>query len=594
MKKTLTLITIAAFALLSCSKEADQATEAEQATATELVTVTACFDEEDAIATRTVLAEDRSVLWSEGDAISIFTNDGENVRFDITSGAGTSKASFTGELKKDSAPFYAIYPYAEDISISEGSAIQFAMPQVQTYVPGSFGNGAAPMYAVFLTLESEASFRNLCGVLDLQFTGVDSVTSIKVTAKGESLLWGNCSLALDGNQGTDNQTLNISGGSSSLTLDCGAGVQLSSEPAHFHIALPAGSLPAGMTVEVYAAGNITLASFTTDNDIIITRSGITHMKPRAIAPDLSSVESANCYIVNAAGDYRFKAVKGNSQDAVVPASVEVLWESVNTKTAPDAGTIICADPSPYYKDGYIFFTAAGEKGNALIAAKDGEGNVLWSWHIWAPATVPQLGDMMDRDLGALAVTEGSTDSNGWLYQWGRKDPFPGNAEYSTANKEMASTGIFTYESTSAEKGTMEYATAHPMEYLYCATSVQSNQDWVYGGNKTNWGAAKTVNDPCPPGYKVPANGIWAGLEIEPGTWGFKLDGKYWYSVSGYRWSSNGTLHSTNAMGYWWNSTAGTNQANYALFDYTKGTFTPAKTIARSAGLAVRCGKADIN
>ena len=45
-------------------------------------------------------------------------------------------------------------------------------------------------------------------------------------------------------------------------------------------------------------------------------------------------ETANCYMVSAAGAYRFRPVKGNSASSVGSvASVSVLWETYNTYTS---------------------------------------------------------------------------------------------------------------------------------------------------------------------------------------------------------------------------------------------------------------------
>ena len=51
----------------------------------------------------------------------------------------------------------------------------------------------------------------------------------------------------------------------------------------------------------------------------------------------------------------------------------------------------------------------------MIAAKDAEGKILWSWHIWM-TDLPMgqvywrnAGTMMDRNLGALSATPGVPD-----------------------------------------------------------------------------------------------------------------------------------------------------------------------------------------
>lgn len=85
------------------------------------------------------------------------------------------------------------------------------------------------------------------------------------------------------------------------------------------------------------------------------------------------------------------------------------------------------------------------EGNAVIALKV-NGTVYWSWHVWVtdnPAKTPTFYDKgiekdfvgndatiqyLDRNLGATNASFLGNDwhkSGGLLYQWGRKDPFPG-------------------------------------------------------------------------------------------------------------------------------------------------------------------------
>ena len=156
------------------------------------------------------------------------------------------------------------------------------------------------------------------------------------------------------------------------------------------------------------------------------------------ATDLSSSASANCYIISEAGLYKFKTVKGNSTTSVGSvASASILWETFGTDTAPEPSDLISGF---CYKDGYIAFQTADtfKEGNAVIAAKDAEGNILWSWHIWftdqpqAQVYNNDAGTMMDRNLGATSATKGDVGALGLLYQWGRKDPFLSSSSISDA------------------------------------------------------------------------------------------------------------------------------------------------------------------
>ncbi|MBR4757144.1 MAG: hypothetical protein IK076_09400, partial [Bacteroidales bacterium] len=97
-----------------------------------------------------------------------------------------------------------------------------------------------------------------------------------------------------------------------------------------------------------------------------------------------SLDPANCHIISAPGNYSFKAVKGNSLETVgAVASAEVLWESFGTSVAPSKGDIV-AEANYAASDGLIHIKTPStlKDGNALVAAKDASGNILWSWHIW--------------------------------------------------------------------------------------------------------------------------------------------------------------------------------------------------------------------
>ena len=271
-------------------------------------------------------------------------------------------------------------------------------------------------------------------------------------------------------------------------------------------------------------------------------------EPTGSATDLSETASANSYIVTKAGDYKFKAVKGNSDEAVNAFAVGVLWETENTATAPEVGAIIA---SASFDNGYVTFSTPEtlKPGNALLAAVDAEGTILWSWHIWIPATEVKVWDsealcgakMMDRNLGALVDTGASGDvdplSIGLYYQWGRKDPFPGATEFvkSPAGAAVAGTA-WTYHK---ELITTDYSVAHPTEYA----SVPEVDAGVWNADDPQdlWNTAddkKTVYDPCPPGYRVPLYDkslpMWAGTDE-----GFTFDGNrvsygdFHFTVAGY-------------------------------------------------------------
>ena len=143
--------------------------------------------------------------------------------------------------------------------------------------------------------------------------------------------------------------------------------------------------------------------------------------------NLSKKGAANSYIVTEAGQYKFWAVKGNSGEAISPATVEVLWETWNNSEEVTPNSVIA---SVSLAGSYVVFSTPEtlKPGNAVIAAKDAAGVILWSWHIWVPATEVQTiengiysAPMMDRNLGALVVATAddaiTVESFGLSYQW---------------------------------------------------------------------------------------------------------------------------------------------------------------------------------
>lgn len=197
---------------------------------------------------RTSLSDDFKVLWDQGDAISLLTS-GSNDKFWISDGAGTGCASFTGEVS-GSEPFYALYPYSEDAAV-KGGCIEFSIPQVQKITSGSTADAA--LYAVAVQGENKRyAFKNICGILRLSLKGHSSIKTIKVQDLSGRHIWGKCSIALDGKEGTDGQSLSISGGGNTITVELSSPLALSQTvPAAVNVVLPAGSLKNGFSIALY-------------------------------------------------------------------------------------------------------------------------------------------------------------------------------------------------------------------------------------------------------------------------------------------------------------------------------------------------------
>lgn len=233
---------------------------------------------------------------------------------------------------------------------------------------------------------------------------------------------------------------------------------------------------------------------------------VTVKKP-VVTVDISLAGTANCYIVSEEGKYKFKTTKGATEESVGEvASVAVVWETSveTTGKALDVKSIV--DQVKLLEGGYIEFTTATpfKAGNALLAAKDGSGKILWSWHIWVvsePVADVDLGNgivLMDRNIGELTtMADGATSM---LYQWGRKDPFPGT----NGNKGVLSVAGTEITYLSTTKSVSDAAATPTVLYGVLSTSSAGAQPYgLKDGDTDFWGKTKTMYDPCPVGYKVP-------------------------------------------------------------------------------------------
>ncbi|MDY5356670.1 MAG: hypothetical protein SPG52_01840 [Candidatus Cryptobacteroides sp.] len=324
--------------------------------------------------------------------------------------------------------------------------------------------------------------------------------------------------------------------------------------------------------------------------------------------NLSATDSANSYIVSEPGTYRFSTVKGNSSESVgMVASAEVLWESFGTHETPQVGDLV---REVSYANGDIYFKTARtfREGNAIIAARDASGNILWSWHIWL-TDQPQeqvyysytdvMNVMMDRNIGATSATPGDVCALGLLYQWGRKDPFLGSSSIDGGDIARSTTAWPSAVSSDPSIGTIEYATSHPTTFI---AKNKHNRDWFYTDymetDNTRWttsGTSKAIYDPCPVGWRVPdggSDGVWASFggrysnTYKGFYFGISFPSSTWYPAAG-NYSDSGSLDYVGTHVACWSASPYYDTA-YCLLCLSYNQVYPADDTSRACGLSVRC------
>ena len=551
--------------------------------------------------------------WASGDRISVMTGS-ENKEFTLTEGADTPNAGFYCPGDVAAGRHFAVYPYDSSNAIV-GSDLKITYPSVLSYDAARHSAGANTMVAVNPS-SLDFQFSNACSIIRLALTGTDKLQSIEITSIEGAPLCGDAIVSFNA---AGDPTVTMTDGESKVKVDFGdAGFQLSSDVQYIYVSLPPADLRKGVRV-LFVAENYT----TVNNSIAsasLPRNSILEMLPLNLPSDkfidlsvkgsgeagLNVSQTANCYVVREAGKHKFPALlKGNSLESVgSPTKAVVVWESFGTEEAPVKGALVRTNLT--YKDGYVCFDVPSplKDGNAVVAVTDDAGTILWSWHLWFTAdtfsTVSINGyDMLDRNLGAFsAKPEDGVATFGLLYQWGRKDPFIGSAK-ADASVPAAVTGTaFKVVSSSATVSTLEYAAAHPTEYI-----CSSGQEWLTVSDDALWDVDKTKYDPCPPGYCLPGKDWTSGMTSSSapwttgpangrmykakGTW-FPAAGKYSYTSSGA--SLDQTLKQAGTQGRVWSATPTEGGQTAYGFGFEAASYSSANGYNRNCAYSVRCVK----
>ena len=326
-------------------------------------------------------------------------------------------------------------------------------------------------------------------------------------------------------------------------------------------------------------------------------------------------KAANCYILAPGSGLIIPVgIKGNGESTSATlgslspthtaASVGIVWQTT-------AGLVTCSNFNATSQTVTVNAPVSGTSGNAVVAAYSGDnqtGDILWSWHIWVTPYdpdnkvngttynyVPTTGVtnvFMDRNLGALTTTY-INDANILHYQWGRKDPFPAAAVVKAGESTEVDLTITTAQS-------MLFSSQNPFKFISSGSgdwcSTLSDYYWMGTGGTLTTPGAKTIYDPCPSGWRVPAyrSGVspWNGLSITGATWGsgtatgYTWPGIGFWPAAGFRNGYFGTLANVGSDGDSW-SASPSSSSGYRLY-FLSGSVSTANYGDQQVGFTVRC------
>lgn len=234
-----------------------------------------------------------------------------------------------------------------------------------------------------------------------------------------------------------------------------------------------------------------------------------------------------------------------------PHSARILWQDV-----PYLVTYV------ELVHGYVRFSlhekcrTEGLQGNAVIAVYDESGNILWSWHIWVNSGIEDINypsltfydpetsqwaslsevRIMNMNLGATKASwqagedledlEDLLDCYGFYYQWGRKDPSPIPSSYNYGQSDMTTKPYYYMDEGERKRvyryldltPTVEMGALHPLDIVAPSQFTQAYvNDWLFDSVDQLWGynpstkkvEKKTIYDPCPYGYRVADDELFA-------------------------------------------------------------------------------------
>ena len=320
----------------------------------------------------------------------------------------------------------------------------------------------------------------------------------------------------------------------------------------------------------------------------------------------------------------------------------------------------------YTADGYVHFSvdkATIHNGNAIIAVRDASNTILWSWHIWVteedltPVEITNYQgvnyNILPVNLGWCAFgdqfyaersikvrikqTEESNnikeisllqlrhdiaiskrDGNNTYYQWGRKDPMlPGNG-IGNVNKECFTTDTqYAFQHTGLYTSDIKEYIRNPHKF-----NIKYGMDeWYYNlwstdNDRTDANdevVIKSVYDPSPVGYSLPASNAFTGfttiggnvgngniglLNVKGGFnkgWHFyckpnKQGETVFFPACGSRYYSTGLLDYVTTNGAYWVAGCDRTDSGHVL-GFTSGSVYPLNSyINRCFGFTVRPAK----
>ncbi|MDY3103413.1 MAG: fimbrillin family protein [Prevotella sp.] len=375
------------------------------------------------------------------------------------------------------------------------------------------------------------------------------------------------------------------------------------------------------------------------------------------------VTNSHAYTSSASGTYVLQHFKDHADHDITDPWITLSNGGTNI---PDGAKLVWADESGLVTNLNVIGSGANafvrfkvpvsaiKTGNAVIAVTQG-GTVVWSWHLWfAPQDVLKTTEVTNfqnvkynftnetlgwkytswycttyssprsvrvkveqtvansgtKQTGVFTVTQNNgsvRQGYSTLYQFGRKDAFPGT--------DALAQGSYSFDNTTGGRS-IGYAIQHPENMFFYAKTDSHYYDWCNATYDNLWSAdntvesyndnavIKTIYDPSPAGFKMPASKAFTGFttngqSIGPknvsGDWDYgwnfnnkisSPDATVYFPASGYRNNDDGLLKYVGSIGYYWSAVPSNTYSGCSL-GFNQWDAYPQYDNYRSYGFSVR-------
>lgn len=475
-------------------------------------TLYASTPDEDEPATRTVVSalNDKKILWSAQEQISILSGGG-NCLFQGNNDTPAATANFTGMGPADLGNYIALYPYNASATYSEGY-VSTTLPAFQLGKAGSFADGY--MITADDATGNSLAFKHLCSGLRFM-VNTDNIKAVSIRGNNGEKIAGDFRFRF----ASEDTPVAEAGTEECVTLKPSSGSTFEIGTAYYIVILPT-VFTNGFTLTADNGSQVGELRF--DSEVTFSAGKFKNITG-ALNTRISSWKTPKIYY----GPQNSFCLRpgGSVSIDVTPRLIEGSWQRGPvpfTADVPDAADVLWGNgsiSSAALADGKLTVTASDTPGSALVAIKKGS-TILWSYLIWVTESAPA-----ETTLPSGAKALPALGDNCY-FQWGRKDPLLS----STARVE------------NPEAGCLAYSISHPTEYIKNNTAIY---DWIDDIDWTLWGegVAKTVWDPCPAGYRVPAKEDYSGIDDDYlishfAALGYITDNGYKNYTDYYYWTRN--------------------------------------------------------